>query len=56
MWWGPRPGALTAWVTVSPSFTSWTLLMFAATKPTSPGPSSSTAAAKGWKTPISVTS
>ena len=29
MWCGPRPGALTAWVTVSPSFVSWTLLMFA---------------------------
>ena len=45
-----------AWVSVSPTFVSCTLLMFAAMKPTSPACSASSATAHGWKLPISVTS
>jgi len=43
-------------VTVSPIFVSSVVLMLAATKPTSPGPSSLMAVACGAKQPISVTS
>ncbi len=46
----------TASVTVSPILVSTTLLMFAARKPTSPGPSSVSGMAWGAKMPISVSS
>ena len=57
-WWcGPLPGALTACVTVSPSFTSWTLLMFAGEEADLARYRARRAPRRnGWKRPSSVTS